>query len=139
MLLVKRFYGGENMFLWRHQGQAPNPALGRGHGESSPGEVGQMLSKAEGLAGGEEGGVCHHRRGGQEKRSRLAMLVGNVGRGGAETRHRTCPLEAHPKGSGSLPGRQSGGQHQKSLARRHAFSLGSGTLQACAEAQGMTN
>ena len=92
------------MFLWRHQGQAPNPALGRGRGESSPGEVGKMPSKAEGLAGGEEAGMCHHRRGGQEGRGSLAMLVRNVGRGGAETRHRTCLSGAHPESTGVFLG-----------------------------------
>ena len=109
MLLFKRFCGRENMFLWRHQGQAPNPVLGRGRGESSPGEVGKMPSKAEGLAGGEEAGMCHLRHGGQEGRGSLAMLVGNVGRGGAETRHRTCPSGAHPESTGVfLEGRAEG-------------------------------
>ena len=62
-----------------------------------------MPSKAEGLAGGEDGSVCHHRHGGEERRGSLALLVGNVGGGGAETRHGTCLLGARPEGTGSLP------------------------------------
>ena len=43
------------------------------------------------------------------------------------------------KAQGVFSGRPSEGLHQQGLARRHVFSLGGGTLQACVEAWGMTN